>query len=72
MLTAEVTTCDVLRSKKREQKPIAPNLDFEIMRTSSLLSRVIEIVLKRTTENLKARLRIRRRRLGVAKSDSKV
>ena len=58
-LTAEVMTYGVLRSKRREQKPIPPKLDFEIMRPSSPLLRIINIVPKRITENLKARLRIK-------------
>ena len=62
MLTAEVMTYGVLKSKKREQKLISPKLDFEIMRPSSPLLRMINIVLKRTTKNLKARLRIKRLR----------
>ena len=61
-LTAEVMTYGVLKSKKREQKLFPPKLDFEIMRPSSLLLRMINIVPKRTTENLKARSRIKRLR----------
>ena len=72
MLMAEVTICGVLKSKKREQNPISPKLDSEIMRTSSPLSRMIDIVPTGTTKNLKAQLRIRKPRLGAAKSDSKV
>ena len=62
MSTAEVMTYGVLKSKKREQKLIPPKLDFEIMRPSSPLLRMINIVPKRTTKNLKARLRIKRLR----------
>ena len=47
MLTAEVMTCDALKSKKREQKPTPPKLDSGIMRTSSQLLRIIDIVPKR-------------------------
>ena len=62
MSTAEVMTYGVLRSKKREQKLILPKLDFEIMRPSYPLLRMINIVRNRTTKNLKARLRIKRLR----------
>ena len=62
MLTAEVMTYGVPKSKKREQKPKPLKLDFETMRTSSPLLRMIEIVPKRTVGNLKARSRIKKLR----------
>ena len=62
MLMAEVMTCDVLKSKKREQKPIPPKLDSEVMRTSSPALKMLGIAPIRTIENLKARSRIRRSR----------
>ena len=62
MLMAEVMTCDVLKSKKREQKPIPPKLGSEVMRTSSPALKMIDIAPIRTIENLKARSRIRKPR----------
>lgn len=55
MLTAEVMTCGVLKSKKREQKLVPPKLDSEIIRTSFLLLKTIGIVPKKNIKNLKPR-----------------
>ena len=62
MLTAEVMTYGVLKSKKKEQKPIPPKLDFEITKTSYPLLRMIDIVPTRTIENPKPPSRIKRLR----------
>lgn len=60
MLTAEVMTCGVLKSNKKEQKPSRPKLGFEIMRTSSPLLKIIAIVPRRIIEIVKVRSRIRK------------
>ena len=52
MLMAGVMTYGVLKSKEREQKLMPPKLDFEIMRPSYPLLRMINIVRKRATKNL--------------------
>lgn len=69
MPMAEVMTCGVLKSKRREQRPVPPEIDSEIMRTSSPLSRIIGTVRTRTIENLKTRSSKRNPRYKIAKSD---
>ena len=70
MLTAGVMICGVLKLKKRGQKLAPPNLDSEIMRTSSPVLKITKNVPKRTTENVRTRSRKRKSRYKIAKRGS--
>lgn len=69
MPMVEVMTCDVLKLKRKEQRPVPPKLDSETMRTSSPLSRIIGTVPNRTIETLKTRSKKKNSRYRTAKSD---
>ena len=69
MPMVEVMTCDVLKLKRKEQRPVQPKLDSETMRTSSPLSRIIGTAPNRTIENLKTWSKKKKSRSRTAKSD---